>query len=920
MAVNTGKIGTLNSIPGRTMQPGHNVNEGVGGISRLLSSTIVPTQVASVVVPIRSVDADSTLAVTDLAENNILLRNASSTLVVTQASTGVGPLPPASASSAIVSSVITNFNQTGFGLNANNALTLSQLSDNNIKNLIAETPDDETDDPVLIGNGFTFNWSQTARIADTFIVSADSTVALSQDAPQPTGKRSVVAESTIEALVFADTQTKTRDAPTVIVATQTAVVEKVTTAISVLTLTDIADEGFVPLFAESTITLSQIGRPNPRERDGSSTITLSQSAQSSIRNLSVTSTIPISHNNNVLRPYRVDAQSEISGVTDDTFIPPTGPIIPGVPFGMTQEATAQVDPIRNPSSLIQLASVADVVHVLGGAVDLTATSVIGIIHSAILNETGDALSVIDTLVGTAVANKNTVDLSSPIVLQSVALVQTQRDNNPASNNLTLKHASAFTLINDRTKCDYSPFIGTLGPDTVPPRLTLPQAKSPALDPSIRFRLVYPPFDEGANVDTLDLRAPTFGNRERLQMTRVARETSGGTLTVFADPIWPKVHTLQMQFTALKVAQARGILDFIERWLGLEIGIYDYEGRVWKGVIINPDEAVVQDGRESYSATIEFEAERVYGADVTQQATTVITPAQESVGEFQLFPGQSTLALANTSSFVKVPVAAATSTLAVSQAAPRNSLFSESMSAFISLSQSGAEVDFDSFGNLLHNWDAENTVGSDADPLSSWSDLGSNPVTLNATVNQEPTLRDSVLNGKRVVEFRHSVSPERIISASNIPLFDIINGTGTIFIVMIVREVLSAGNETVIGNNVDKILLGGTTSTERPVALRTSEGVTALETPTSVLGNGTSQLLTIKRAGNNVTFRRNKTAESGATLATNPSASNELLYVGGFSGSGNSVDQDIAQILMYDDALSDEDILVIESLLNVKWGV
>jgi hypothetical protein len=62
------------------------------------------------------------------------------------------------------------------------------------------------------------------------------------------------------------------------------------------------------------------------------------------------------------------------------------------------------------------------------------------------------------------------------------------------------------------------------------------------------------------------------------------------------------------------------------------------------------------------------------------------------------------------------------------------------------------------------------------------------------------------------------------------------------------------------------------------------------------------------------------AEVGTTLVTNPAPGDEGVSVGGFTGAGNSIDQDIAQILMYDNVLNDADILVIESLLANRWGV
>ena len=63
---------------------------------------------------------------------------------------------------------------------------------------------------------------------------------------------------------------------------------------------------------------------------------------------------------------------------------------------------------------------------------------------------------------------------------------------------------------------------------------------------------------GTATDTLVLRAPEFGNKDRLQFNRISRETRGGTLIVYADPMWPKTQTLVLTFSALKPAQAEAL--------------------------------------------------------------------------------------------------------------------------------------------------------------------------------------------------------------------------------------------------------------------------------------------------------------------------------------------------------------------------
>ena len=90
--------------------------------------------------------------------------------------------------------------------------------------------------------------------------------------------------------------------------------------------------------------------------------------------------------------------------------------------------------------------------------------------------------------------------------------------------------------------------------------------------------------------------------------RISRETRGGTLVVFADPIWPKIQTLSLTFSGLTLTEADALLAFCDAHLGQEIGLLDWEHRYWKGVIMTPEDPIVQDTRDTYSASFEFEGE------------------------------------------------------------------------------------------------------------------------------------------------------------------------------------------------------------------------------------------------------------------------------------------------------------------------
>jgi hypothetical protein len=172
----------------------------------------------------------------------------------------------------------------------------------------------------------------------------------------------------------------------------------------------------------------------------------------------------------------------------------------------------------------------------------------------------------------------------------------------ATDTLTIGQAFVYDLPTEQVEWLYQPSIGqTLPGSPPPPPGKLVYAPDNDFPPTT---LLYPPVSP---TDTLTLRSPELGNKDRLQFNRVSRETRGGTLVVYADPMWPKVQVQVLSFTGLTRDQAQHLLSFMSSHLGLEIGFIDWEQRLWTGVITNPNDAVTQDGRGAmYSASLEFE--------------------------------------------------------------------------------------------------------------------------------------------------------------------------------------------------------------------------------------------------------------------------------------------------------------------------
>jgi hypothetical protein len=191
-------------------------------------------------------------------------------------------------------------------------------------------------------------------------------------------------------------------------------------------------------------------------------------------------------------------------------------------------------------------------------------------------------------------------------------------------NRTLTHANvvghALTWYEDSPcgRKQYTPFQGenTIPLDVSPPKDTLgdPQGEDNT------FKLYQPYL--GVHTSEIEIRQPELDNRDRNAFSRVSQETRGGKLLVFADPIWPKVRTLAVTVVGLTETKVNEFQAFILATVGQEIGLTDWEGRLWKGIITNPNDNATQDGRARWTITFEFEGEML---DVQQ-------PGEEGDGD------------------------------------------------------------------------------------------------------------------------------------------------------------------------------------------------------------------------------------------------------------------------------------------------
>jgi len=180
------------------------------------------------------------------------------------------------------------------------------------------------------------------------------------------------------------------------------------------------------------------------------------------------------------------------------------------------------------------------------------------------------------------------------------------------DDIGIGHAFTYYLEDPCNKKQYIPFTGE---STVNNRPTPPDPEPPlvqGLPEGERFMLLWPA--AGESTDIVELRAPNLDNRERQAFTRINRETRGGTLSIFSDPTWPSINTLVLSFSGLSKTEVEEVQTFMVAHIGQEVGLFDWEGRLWTGIITTPNEQAVQDGKGAGSCigryTISFEFEGV----------------------------------------------------------------------------------------------------------------------------------------------------------------------------------------------------------------------------------------------------------------------------------------------------------------------
>jgi hypothetical protein len=146
---------------------------------------------------------------------------------------------------------------------------------------------------------------------------------------------------------------------------------------------------------------------------------------------------------------------------------------------------------------------------------------------------------------------------------------------------------------------YSPAIGESGDTSYPEVPSTP----PTLGSGV-LTLTYPRITP---TTTLVLKNPEFGNADTLSFTKIDRTTRGGERKIYSDTKWASSQAFQLQVRNVCDPNIDEILAFLNASLGKEIGLLDWEGRTWKGIIVAP-ETEVSPQVGGFEVSIIFEGE------------------------------------------------------------------------------------------------------------------------------------------------------------------------------------------------------------------------------------------------------------------------------------------------------------------------
>lgn len=457
--------------------------------------------------------------------------------------------------------------------------------------------------PISVSAGNEISFEQLARIPKEIFAIASSTISVSQDVIFG-GALYVSASNTVEFKDYADEVQKFRDTSSILSLGQSVAEDKATPASNQIVFSQSAHIDSISKAVSSTLAISQVVRVEPFTQLVSSTIEVSQAVRNQFQFGVASSPLEFGQNVIVAKPICVSVETELTS-SEMVWDFDTQSLIT-VQTGLRQDVGLNANQVRVPdqtrigitqyayaytTSATAISGIAS--NMLSFSQDTWASTTLGPEASSLL-----AITQIST---------GDVGYSSDASLtlgQSISYSVT-RAARLSISELGIGQSVTYTLVKGSSKYQYSPFVGE-SDDPNAPDLPPAEIDGPMWGIEVPFQLVYPSL--GTVTDSVALKTPNLGNKDRLSFNRVLRETRGGTLIVFADPIWPKVQTLVLTFSGLFRVEAHKLQTFINDHLGQEIGLIDWEHRYWRGVITSPNEPLVEDKFDSFTTSFDFEGD------------------------------------------------------------------------------------------------------------------------------------------------------------------------------------------------------------------------------------------------------------------------------------------------------------------------
>lgn len=204
--------------------------------------------------------------------------------------------------------------------------------------------------------------------------------------------------------------------------------------------------------------------------------------------------------------------------------------------------------------------------------------------------------------------------------------------------------------------------------------------------------------------------------------------------------------------------------------------------------------------------------------------------------------------------------------------------------------------------------------NDGDPIASWTDSsGNDNHAAQATSNKRPTYQTNEQNGKPVARFDGELaSPDYLTLTTPLDLASM-----TAFAVVKMDAMAAAAGNVIASSSGGEWAMRIHTTTNH--VLNFNNGLDASSTGASGIDAGTCFLACVRKSGATINFYVNGTDETDDGTATASGVTiDELGAQSG--GTVNPLKGDIAEIIIYDSALSAANRQAIEEYLNDKYAI